>query len=193
MRPIRTAFHVGVTFFMLTCMQICSPRARADEPANRQIWRFVSGTGTIIYLTAGVGLPLLEDGKRGVSHSLRAADALGTSVLLSDGIKSLANEKRPDNNEHDSFPSGHATAAFSIATVESGLHPKQALYWYSGAALIAISRVALHRHTVGDTLAGAALGYGISRLELSSRRGLVLAPIILPEQHIYGLSFSKSF
>lgn len=171
----------------------CAATAHADKPFDHQAWNFFSGTGNILYLVAGVGLPLIEDGKRGVNHALRSADALGTSVLLSEGLKSLFQEKRPDSNAHDSFPSGHATAAFSVATVESGLHPKQALYWYGGATLISASRVGLHRHTVGDVLAGAALGYGVARLELSSRRGLLLAPLIVPEKRAYGVSVSKSF
>lgn len=108
-------------------------------------------------------------------------------------FKRLFQEKRPDSNAHDSFPSGHATAAFSVATVESGLHPKQAIYWFAGATLISASRAALHRHTVGDVLAGSALGYGAARLELSTRRGLLLAPFIVPEKHASGLSFHISF
>ncbi len=171
----------------------CMATARADKPFDRQAWGFVSGTGNIVYLVAGVGVPLIEDGKSGRNHALRAVDALGTSVLLSEGFKRLFQEKRPDSNEHDSFPSGHATAAFSVATVESGLHPKQALYWYAGATLISASRVALHRHTVGDALAGALLGYGVARLELSARRGLLLAPFIVPEKHAYGVTLTKSF
>ena len=171
----------------------CAATARADKPFDHQVWNFLSDTGNIIYLAAGVGVPLIEDGRAGRNHALRGADALGTSVLLSEGFKRLFQEKRPDSNEHDSFPSGHATAAFSVATVESGLHPRQALYWYAGATLISSSRVALHRHTVGDVLAGAALGYGVARLELSSRRGLLLAPFIVPEKRAYGVTLSRSF
>jgi len=44
--------------------------------------RFVSGTGTVLYLGTGVVLPLLIDGKNGGQHSLRTLDSLGTSVLL---------------------------------------------------------------------------------------------------------------
>ncbi len=168
-------------------------QAQADEPLDHQIWQFFSGSGSIVYLAAGVGLPLIEDGRAGKTHALRALDALGTSVLLSEGFKGLIREKRPDSTAHDSFPSGHATAAFSVATIESGLHPKQALYWYTGAALISASRVGLHRHTIGDVLAGAALGYSTGRWELSSKRGLLLAPLIQPEQHVYGLVISGRF
>ncbi len=169
--------------------------AQADPPFDRQVGDFFSGTGTVLYLVAGLGAPLLEDGKAGKTHALRAADALTSSVLISEGLKSLVQEKRPDTNEHDSFPSAHASSVFAIATVESAFHPKQAIYWYTGAALISASRFTIHRHTVGDVLAGAAIGYGVGRWELSSRRGLLLMPFIQPTAKgaAYGLFLSKTF
>ena len=165
--------------------------AHADTP--NELSKFASGTGSALYLAAGVGLPLATDGKAGKTHSLRTLDALGTSVLLSEGFKALFQEKRPDSTAHDSFPSGHATAAFAIATMQSAFHPKDALLWYTGAALISASRFTLHRHTVGDVLGGAALGYGISRLELSLPHGLVLAPFISSERRGKGLQISLRF
>lgn len=163
--------------------------AFADSPA-RQASNFASGSGNIIYLAAAVGLPLLSDGKHGTNHALRAADAIGTSVLLSEGFKNLFHEKRPDSNAHDSFPSGHATAAFAAATVESDLHPHETALWFTGATLISYSRVRLHRHYGRDVIAGALLGYGTARLELSEPRGLILSPFIQPESRGFGLQMT---
>lgn len=163
---------------------------RADSPARKGA-EFASGAGNILYLAAGIGLPLLTDGSQGRNHSLRALDAVGTSVLLTEGLKALVREKRPDTNEHNSFPSGHATAAFAVATMQSAYHPKQAPLWYLGATLISFSRVRLHRHTDADVIAGAAVGYGISRLELSAPRGLILSPIISADGRSMGLQVSK--
>ena len=168
-----------------------SPAHASDT--GRQIGKFLSGPGTILYGVIGVGLPLLTDHQQGKNHTLRAIDSLGVSLLFSEGLKDLVQEKRPDSNAHDSFPSGHATGAFSIATMESAFHPRDAVYWYAGATAISISRVTLHRHTVGDVLAGAALGYGVSRWELSQHHGLVLTPWIQPENRTYGLRLSKRF
>jgi hypothetical protein len=182
------------SFMLATLLCACAAgRASADDSFSHDTWRFFSGTGTILYYAAGIGLPLIEDGKSGRNHALRVGDALLTSELASEGLKSLTNEKRPDSNSHDSFPSGHATTAFAIATVESALHPRQSLYWYTGATLIAASRAGLHRHTVGDVLAGSAIGYAIGRLEMSSHRGLLLAPIIQPEKRVYGVVLHGSF
>lgn len=167
-----------------------APPARADSPA-RTASKFASDGGNILFLAAGVGLPLLSDGRDGRNHALRAADALGTSVLLTEGLKALVREKRPDSNAHDSFPSGHATAAFAVATVEAGLHPHQAPLWYLGAALISYSRVRLHRHTAGDVLAGAALGFGTARIEMAQPRGLLLSPFITPDGQGMGFQMSR--
>ncbi|HEX8234792.1 MAG TPA: phosphatase PAP2 family protein [Abditibacteriaceae bacterium] len=156
--------------------------------------RFASGTGSVIYIAAGTLLPLLEDEKDGKDHSLRTADSLLTSTLITEALKRLVGEKRPDDSARTSFPSGHATAAFAVATMQAHFHPKQALLWYGGATLIAASRVQLHRHYVHDVVAGAAVGYLTSRFELSRPRGLILAPFIKSRKAGgNGLSFNMSF
>jgi membrane-associated phospholipid phosphatase len=162
--------------------------------------KFASGTGNVLFLAAGTLLPLLEDGKEGKEHALRTADALLTSTLITTALKSITREKRPDGSARTSFPSGHATAAFAVATMQSHYHPKQALFWYGGATLIAASRVQLNRHYVHDVVAGAAVGYFTSRFELKSRRGLILAPFIPAGRADrrsagggFGLQLSKTF
>ena len=55
-------------------------------------------------------------------------------------------------------------------------HPHEAALWYLGATAIGYSRVALRRHRWYDVVAGAALGYGVARLEVSSPRGLLAEP-----------------
>lgn len=158
--------------------------------------KFASGTGNLIYLAAGTLLPLIEDGKDGKEHALRTADSLLTSTLITEALKHIVRSPRPDNpNELTSFPSGHATAAFAVATMQAHYHPRQALLWYGGAALISYSRVQLNRHRYRDIVGGAAVGFLTSKLELSRPRGLILAPFIRPrsEGGGSGLSFSKSF
>jgi hypothetical protein len=157
--------------------------------------KFVSGTGNIVYLAAGTLLPLFEDGKQGKEHALRTADSLLTSTIITEGLKRLTHEQRPDKSDYTSFPSGHATAAFAVATMESHYHPGQSLLWYGGATLIAASRVQLHRHYVHDVVAGAAVGYFTSRFELSRPHGVLLAPFIHGDRHrdVAGLQFSRPF
>ncbi|WP_026174279.1 phosphatase PAP2 family protein [Effusibacillus pohliae] len=59
-----------------------------------------------------------------------------------------------------SFPSGHATAAFCMATVLSVALPACILVFYSLAAAVAVSRVYLGLHYPSDVTIGAALGIG---------------------------------
>ncbi len=173
----------------LACLT-AAPSAHAESPA-RKATDFASGSGNIIYLAAGLGLPLLSDGSNGSRHALRVADSLIVSVAITEGLKNLVHEKRPDSNAHDSFPSGHATAAFAVATMESSLHPRQAPLWYLGAALISASRVRLRRHTIGDVLAGAAIGAGTARIELAQPHGLLLSPFITPDGQGMGFQMSR--
>jgi len=140
--------------------------------------RFASGAGNVLFLAAGVLAPLAEDGAQGRQHTYRAADSVLTSTLITEALKRIVREKRPDGSARTSFPSGHATAAFAVATMQANYHPKQALLWYGGATIIAASRVQLNRHYVHDVIAGAAVGYFTSHLELRSRHGLLLRPFI---------------
>jgi membrane-associated phospholipid phosphatase len=65
-----------------------------------------------------------------------------------------------------SFPSGHAIAAFSIATVIArryGNHRWVPYAAYGLAAVVGFSRLSLSAHFLSDVFMGGALGYSISR------------------------------
>ena len=168
--------------------------SRADSDSGAA--KFASGTGTALYLGVGTLLPLVTDGRAGKERSLRAADSILTSIAISEGLKHLVHERRPDNSGDDSFPSTHTTAAFALATVQSHYHPKRAVLWYGGAALIGASRVELNKHHWHDVAAGAALGYFTAKLELRQSRGLVLRPFIKHEggtRTVQGLQMTHLF
>ena len=179
---------------MLCCTTIATV-AKADS-FDQDVSQFISTEGTIIYLGTGIVLPLLLDGKNGKNQSLRVVDSLGTSLLVCEGLKAITDVQRPDSDERDSFPSCHATLAFTVATMQSEFQPKYTLLWYAGASAIAYSRVNLNRHRLTEVLAGAAIGYGIAKLELNQPNGLILFPIIGSDNEggtIVGLQMSKSF
>jgi membrane-associated phospholipid phosphatase len=177
---------------LLACLAPSAP-ARA-EATDHKIANFASFQGNLLYLGLGAALPLVEDGKDGRSHALRAVEATGISVAFSEILKQTIHERRPNGSQdRKSFPSGHATAAFAIATAQSAFHPKQAPLWYGGAALIGWSRVRLNRHHWHDVAAGAALGYLTTRWELSRPHGLLLTPWIHPDTGATGLQISKGF
>lgn len=176
----------------------------ADAPqtkptAEGPAWaRFSSGKGTGLFVASGVLLPLLEDGSDRNQHALRAADTLLTSGVITEALKRVVRSKRPDGSDYESFPSRHAAAAFSIASMQAHFHPDQAIIWYLGATAISASRVKLRRHRVRDVLAGAAIGIATTELEYRQRRGLLLFPFIRGggnsrQKPVAGLSFGGSF
>lgn len=77
-------------------------------------------------------------------------------------FKKTANGTKPDGAQFSSFPSGHAAAAFSIATVYAEMYkdkPLVPVLAYTGASLIGLSRIIQTRHWTSDVLVSAVLGY----------------------------------
>jgi membrane-associated phospholipid phosphatase len=60
--------------------------------------------------------------------------------------------------DHASFPSGHATNIFALATVLAMLWPRGRVLLYTVATWIAASRVLIGQHYFTDALGGAILG-----------------------------------
>jgi len=73
----------------------------------------------------------------------------------------------PPGQSNGSFPSGHASGVFAVATVFA--HEFRDSRWvpwvaYGSAGLIALSRVSLGRHFPTDIVTGAILGNSIGRM-----------------------------
>ncbi len=175
-KPTLIAAPIDIKPFALS--SALSSQVAAKESSTHKLARFASGKGIVLFLAGSLAMPFLGNDEHATQHSLRTADAILTSTLIAEGLKHVFREKRPDNDERNSFPSGHATAVFAAATMASHFRPKQAIFWYAGATLIALSRVKLKRHYLHDVVAGAAVGYGVARLEISQPRGLLLSPFI---------------
>ena len=68
---------------------------------------------------------------------------------------------------HYSFPSGHASSAFSVATVIAE-HSKEFLvdvFAYGMASLVAISRIQKNKHWVSDVFIGSAIGFFVGKIK----------------------------
>ena len=112
------------------------------------------------------------------NHHLKAALRLGIGVgvesaLVNLGIKSLFRRKRPawelDRPLHlrrprtSSFPSGHATSAFTAAGLLGDQDHLKPLY-YLVAITVAWSRVYVKIHHASDVVAGIVIGIGLGKL-----------------------------
>lgn len=105
--------------------------------------------------------------------SLYAFTAVALSGLITDGIKWLAGRWRPKaffteglygfeflemEYMKNSFPSGHATTACALAFVLSTFFPRYRPLWWTIAAAVLISRVAIGSHYLSDVVMGAYIG-----------------------------------
>lgn len=61
----------------------------------------------------------------------------------------------------NSFPSGHATTALSLAALATMRWPRLALVWVIIGACVAGARVVQNSHWLGDMLAGSAIGWAV--------------------------------
>lgn len=120
-------------------------------------------------------------------HDWTAAVRVGAGVfiesaLVNVGIKSLFRRSRPPwdverplplrRPRTSSFPSGHATAAFTAAGLLSDDDPLWPLY-YAAAVVVSASRVHVRIHHASDVLGGVAIGHVLGRI---GRRLVPLPP-----------------
>ncbi|MFW6007381.1 MAG: phosphatase PAP2 family protein [Halanaerobiales bacterium] len=113
----------------------------------------------------GIPLTLFIPGEKAKIDTFKALAFTGAVTF---SLKYLIGRTRPSESEYDykpftdsnsSFPSGHATGAFALATVMEEYYPEYKYYFYTFASLVAFSRVYKDRHWTSDVLAGAAVGH----------------------------------
>jgi undecaprenyl-diphosphatase len=150
-------------------------RLRGHPVADRVMYEASElGDWALIWHLIGAGQGLLPG--RDPKSAVRLSVILGVeSLLVNGGIKSLFRRTRPvwvDDRPRphylrtprsSSFPSGHASSAFTAAGVLSQGDPLGPLY-YGIAAVVATSRVYVKIHHASDVVAGAALGVGLGML-----------------------------
>jgi undecaprenyl-diphosphatase len=127
---------------------------------------------SLLWHITGVGLALT--GRRTFNDAVRLSAALGIeSLLVNWGVKSLFGRVRPQPTVPrpfrlrqpltSSFPSGHASAAFTAAAILSQRSSAWPIY-YGLAGLVATSRVYVKIHHASDVVGGVAAGIVLGRI-----------------------------
>lgn len=167
--------------------QLDVPVARFVRSLHHEVWgiprapwmAWVSDFGDWLakpLVLVAISLALLAIGlvfKRPVFRlaGLESLIAHAVAGLLSNGLKHLVGRPRPKFTHSgefqfsptlefglDSFPSGHSTASFAVASVLARHFPRAAWILYGAASLVAMSRVLRGSHFPSDVVAGAGLG-----------------------------------
>jgi membrane-associated phospholipid phosphatase len=145
-------------------------------------FNWVGDPGTVILAAALYGSGRIAHHPVLAELGLRSAEALAVSGAATALIKGVAGRDRPFLNDrdaddfrvgagfggggHTSFPSGHATAAFAVASVvasESSFRWPHASHFvqpvaYGLATSVALARVYTEHHWASDVVAGAGIG-----------------------------------
>jgi membrane-associated phospholipid phosphatase len=133
-----------------------------------------------------------------------AGEALLDGTIVVEALKFAAGRVRPltpDAGEYfdagASFPSGHAMAAWSLASVvahEYGNHRYVPFLAYGLAAVVSSARFTARQHYLSDVVAGSAMGWFIGRYVYeehqphSDSRSYSVTPILDPAHATYGLT-----
>ncbi|MEN9523724.1 MAG: hypothetical protein RL065_2101 [Bacteroidota bacterium] len=139
------------------------------------------GNGKYCFPAMGAlyGVGLITKNRKVQYTGLQAFKALVLSAGVTGSIKYLAQRERPfqttnTNNFHfiwnsfqyNSFPSGHTSDAFAMASV-IGFNVKNK-YWqipiYAIATGVGLSRIHDNKHWASDVLLGAAIGYCVGQI-----------------------------
>ncbi|MBW8327432.1 MAG: phosphatase PAP2 family protein [Prolixibacteraceae bacterium] len=122
---------------------------------------------------------VLAKDKKSVSTALLTFESFALASLITRIPKNLAGRERPDNWQgygpytfkgpfHGvSFPSGHTTASFAVASVIANQyrdHKWVPITAYSVATLAGLSRIYDNKHWLTDVVAGAAIGTLVGNL-----------------------------
>lgn len=108
-----------------------------------------------------------------------AAETWAINTLATRGLKSVVGRERPNGSDDGSFPSGHASSAFSAATFLArsiddafeGPWSKLGYAAYLPAAYVAQQRVESNVHFPSDVVAGALLGYFVANTVYDAHYG----------------------
>jgi hypothetical protein len=93
------------------------------------------------------------------AFSYDATQAIIVDEIYTEIFKKAVSRTRPDGSDKVSFPSGHASTAFALATVAQRHYGwKVGVPSYLAASAIGLSRIEYNRHYFSDVLAGATLG-----------------------------------
>jgi membrane-associated phospholipid phosphatase len=135
---------------------------------------------------AAFGTALLRGDEDGIGQFVLGA---GTNVVVTLGLKESVSKTRPNREDRESFPSGHASVAFQAAAfLQRRYGWSHGVPAYLSAAWVGYTRVEEDEHYWSDVAAGAAIGVLSSYLFTEPWPGVTVTPAA--EGDVLGLTVS---
>ncbi len=192
------------------------PRGNTEKSIENALQDFGYAPGIAAVVGGGYLFGFLTGSDDAKNLATDAGEALILSGAVTGALKDMIGRERPNREEgpfrfhpfsgNASLPSGHATAAFALASSVAE-HFSNSLWAavpvYGLASAVALSRVRANAHFASDVLVGAAIGTAVGRttsrleqerLEQESQAGKVqvsLAPEV--NSDFRGLAVSVRF
>lgn len=154
-----------------------------------------SGLYTLPALGILYGCSFAFHDKKARMTALKGVEAFAYSAIAAQIFKQLTHRQRPEQGDapdpyvwegpigpldYTAFPSGHATAAFAVATVIASAYKKTVwvpVLCYSLASLTALSRVYNNKHWMSDVVMGSAIGFAIGQTVFRNSLKFKLLPV----------------
>ena len=180
-------------------------RNTVDE--NQLGWgsTFETGGGPVystIFVAGMFTAGRLAHGSRFRAMTYDMLDAAIVNFAYTEVLKLGVGRERPNGQDNKSFPSGHTSNAFALASVAQEHYGwKVGVPSYLLAGLMGASRINQDKHWLSDVVAGAAVGYIVGRTVVrvngrslepgSGHVSLSVSPIVT--RHARGLQMSVVF
>ena len=222
-RTVGAVALVGGTLFLIDePTQRYALRVRDSSATIRNVSKYVTRFGGPYeaYILAGLGAyGFIFNNEKIKTTTLLATQAYITGAAMESFLKLLSGRQRPyyynpreieaepkfngplssgkdiyGHKINSSFPSGHTTVAFAVATVfamEYKDRPLIPLISYSAATLIGLSRITENKHWITDVFFGGVLGYFTGRLVVNNYHRY--AKLKAPNQKKNSVSFNLQY
>lgn len=163
-------------------VQDSTPQANRFLRTGSEIFRFLGHPGSLAVGGTVYGAGMLLDRREMAAVGLHATESIVLAVAVTYATKALVGRARPAEDvtrpfdvrlgrgflgdRYQSFPSGHTTAAFAMASavatemgyIEPDLQVPVAAAMFGLASLAGVSRMYHNAHWASDVVIGAAIG-----------------------------------